>query len=201
LKADYRHRADAVERAIEDGKARFAAVKVRRSPARVALTVAAVAAVAILAGVLVARSSGRREVTTAAGSDVRQTLSNCFQLGTSGALLDASKCYGQVLQQDPKNPEALAYLGWFLYLAGKQSGEQQLLTDGPGFVDRSIAADPTYPDARAFKAVILTDEGDVDGALAQLATLDTLHPSALITSLVAPLKAQLAASTTTSSVG
>ncbi len=201
LRSDYRARADAVEQAIAGGKARFAAARRPRSPARFAAVLAAVAVVAVVAGLLVARTSGRRDSVTSVAADAtggsRQRLTECFDLGSRGSLLDATRCYGEVLKQEPDNPEALAYLGWFLYLAGKQSGEEQLLADGTGFVDRSIAADPRYPDAHAFKAVMLRDHGDSAGALAELDVLDGLNPSPLVASLVDPLRGELESSTTT----
>ena len=198
LRADYLLRADAVSSAIEAGRARFAAARRPRSLARVGLIVGGVAVVAVAAGVLMAQAAGRRDPgESVSGADVggtRQQLIECFELGARGDLLEATQCYGAVLESDPENPEALAYLGWFLYRGGVQAADDRLRTDGARFVDRSIAADPEYPDPRAFKAVILRDSGDVEGALAELEVLEGLNPSPLIASLVEPLKAELEAS-------
>lgn len=60
----------------------------------------------------------------------------------------AVRTYDQVLRLDADNAEALAYRGWLLRLAG--------LSDvGLQSIDKAVAADPSYPDARFFKGFIL----------------------------------------------
>jgi tetratricopeptide (TPR) repeat protein len=197
LKDDYRARAEAVQKAIAARKARFAAAKRKRSPLAVASIVAGTLAFAVLAGVVVAQAVGRRQPGQEISGDVRAStrdkLAQCFQQGASQQLLDATKCYGDVLKVDPANAEGRAYLGWFLYL----SRNPQLQGDAQTQIERVLTESPSYPDAHAFEAVILRDQGKTAEALAQLDQLDALHPSSLIQSLVGPLRTELQASTTT----
>jgi tetratricopeptide (TPR) repeat protein len=203
LKADYAARADAVGAAVDAGRARFADTRRATSPGRRIAIVAGVAAFALLCGVLVAFTVGRRgtgqEATGSVVTSTRQRLAACFAAGQAGQLLEATKCYGEVIKQEPDNAEALTYLGWFLYLASQQSGRPELATDAPGFLARAEAAAPTYPDAHVFLAVIARNEGRIDDARAELDKLDALHPAPSIQQLADQLRAALdgGASTTT----
>jgi hypothetical protein len=79
----------------------------------------------------------------------------------------------------------------------------QLVTDGETFIDKSIAADPAYPDAHCFKAIVrFRVFGDAAGAKAPVdACLAANPPSevlSLVTNLKADIDAALAGSTTSS---
>jgi tetratricopeptide (TPR) repeat protein len=134
----------------------------RRRPAPW-LAVAGIAALAIVAGVLVARTSGQRLPSDALTGNIESStadrLVRARQLIIDGKALDAIKTYDAVLKNDPDNPEALAYRGWLLRLAGRPD-------DGLRYVERAIAADAAYPDAHFFRAMILwKDKKDAAGAL------------------------------------
>lgn len=56
--------------------------------------------------------------------------------------------YDEVVALDPANVEAHAYGGWIVHLAG-------LPEEALERVDRALAVDPDYPDARFFRGMIL----------------------------------------------
>lgn len=76
--------------------------------------------------------------------------------------------YFEVLNQDPANPEALANLGWMTYL----TDPDQSVT-AAAYLERSLAASPTYGDALFYLANVrlygLDDPGGARELLLQLA--------------------------------
>lgn len=76
------------------------------------------------------------------------------QLALARALLEvrdlvgALKAYDRAAALDPSNPEPHAYGGWIVLLAG-------LTDEALPRLDRAIAADAAYPDARFFRAMAL----------------------------------------------
>lgn len=199
LRDDYTARAAAVLRAIDDGMARFAAAKRPRSRWRTLLVGGAVVAVAVLAGVLVAQSSGRRQAGQEATGDVlasaRDKLSGCLSNEATADPVATLECYDAVLAEAPDDPQALTYRGWFLVRAG-------LVDEGYRWLDRAVVADPTFPDARVFRAVVLLrDRNDPVGAKAELDAFYAADPTAgmrqLADPLLAEIEADLASTTTT----
>jgi cytochrome c-type biogenesis protein CcmH/NrfG len=164
------------------------------------LVAAAVVLFAVAAGALVARLAGTRTSTGGLTGDVRastrQELAECLELasgalggqaagggagaGPSAGLLEAVKCYSEVLQRSPGNAEALTYRGWLLV----RTGSAQLQQQAAGDLDAAVAADPTYPDARAFRAIVFYRLGQIDAARAELAVLDTLDTPPIIDQLL-----------------
>jgi tetratricopeptide (TPR) repeat protein len=185
LKDDYTARAARTIRAVEAHRARAAAGRPPRSWSRTLATVAGVVAFALVAGVLVARFSGRREGGDALTGDIRESirtqLDNAGQLAAQGNLDEAVDSYDDVLAQQPGNAEALAYKGWFLYLSGDRQEVISTLID-------AAEADPEYPDAHAFLALVLAREGLPAEALRELDRLDALDPPPDIAGLVAGLR-------------
>ena len=154
LRDDYTSRAAAAIR----GDAAPAAPRRRVWPVVVALVV-----VAGLAGVLVARSAGQRlpsdELTGSIESTTADKLMKARQFIADGKAVDALKTYDAILKANPKEPEALAYRGWLLRLAGQADA-------GLAYIDRAIAADKAYPDAHFFRGMILwQDHRDPAGAV------------------------------------
>lgn len=198
LKDDYTARAARVLRALEAGGATAAPVPTGDRRRRVG-TVVLVALFAVVAGVLVSQAVGRREPGAVATGDVRRTTTE--KLNRAGSLLatdiDAAiDLYDEVLDDDPDNVEALAYKGWALTLSGKGSGLTDLI--------KAATADPTYPDAHAFLAIVFYRNGFLDEASRELDLLDALDPPAQIRELtdglrdkVEQLRAAAATSTTT----
>ena len=120
-------------------------------------------AFASAAGLLVARSAGERlpgdaatgEIAaTGPSSEIADELAGARVLIGEGRTLDAIKAYDRVLERDPEQPEALAYRGWLLRLAGKAADDTSLIDKGMEFIERAVTADPGYPDARFFRAFV-----------------------------------------------
>ncbi len=189
LKDDYTARAARAIRAIEAHQARTRATRRPRSVRRLLVTVAGVAAFAVLAGVLVAQASGRRGSGDALTGDIREStrtaLAEALQQATEGDYAGAVAIYDDVLADDPTNVEALTYKGWFLFLAGDTAGIDSLIA--------ATEADPGYPATHAFLAVILDRAGRAEAALSELDRLDALDPPPNITALVSGMRERLEA--------
>ena len=189
LKDDYTARAARAIRAIESHQARARATRRPRSWRRLAATVAAIVAFAVLAGVLVAQASGRREAGDALTGDIRQStradLAEATQQASEGDYDGAIAIYDDVLADDPDNVEALTYRGWFQFLNGDSAGIDSLVA--------AVEADPEYPPTHAFLAVILDRAGRTEAALAELDRLDALDPPPGITQLVSGMRERLEA--------
>ena len=150
------------------------------------LVTATLLAFAAGAGALVARSSGERMpgdpatgsiAATGPSAGVADDLAGARDLIGAGKTLDAIKLYDSVLRRDPRQPEALAYRGWLLRLAGRAAGNTELIDKGLESIERAVAADPTYPDAHFFRAFILyQDRHDPAAAVPELRTFLAGNP-------------------------
>lgn len=116
---------------------------------------AAVIAVAVGAGALVARTAGERLPGESATGTVdlgpAELLIEARHRLARGQAFDALRLYDRVLEQDPEHPEALAYRGWLIRLAGQKQ-------EGMDLVDTALAADPGYADAHLFRGVMLLED-------------------------------------------
>jgi tetratricopeptide (TPR) repeat protein len=135
-----------------------------------------IVAVAVVAGLLVARAAGQRLPGDAVTGSITQSspdrLAQARQYIADGKAVEAIKLYDRILKDDPKQPEALAYRGWLIRLAG-------LSDDALGYIDRAIAADPSYPDAHFFKGMILwKDRHDPAGAVPEFQAFLAANPPA-----------------------
>ncbi len=196
LRDDYTVRtADAI-RSIDDFRAETG-TRARQPFGRSLGIVGLVLLFAVGAGWLLAQASGERgaqdEISGEIEETPRQQLLRCQSLGAQD-LVAALRCYDELLAEDPQNVEALTYRGWFLVLTtgsaqaeGDDQGAAELLTRAQANLDRAVEIDPSYPDARAFRAVVFDRLGDVDAACGELRTLDGLNASPLMLNLVAPL--------------
>ncbi len=197
LREDYIARTAVVLRAIEQHRE----LRAQRPPVprrRRLLVSAAVVVFAIGAGALVARVAGTRTSSAGLTGDVRgstrEELANCLELAgaalrpvvsgdaaaNSNQLLTAVQCYTGVLQRAPGNAQALTYRGWLLV----QTGNAQLIDQGWRDLGDAVVADPTYPDARAFRAIVSYRQGDLDTARQELVALDQLDAPPMINSLL-----------------
>lgn len=193
LKDDYTARAATALRAIDDRRARFAAAREPRSRWRLVAVVGGLLAVAVLAGFLLARSSGvRTEGDTATGGDIglttRDQLARAATLASQGEALEAIQIYDDVLEADPENVEALTYRGWVLVLAG-------LYDEAQPYFDAAVELEPDYPDVRAFRAVSLARQGRNEEALAEIEAFEATNPPAGMTGLIDGLRSQIEAGT------
>lgn len=206
LKDDYTVRAAAVLRAIEEARPGRSSRRPASGPApegrparwrRAWLGAALLGSVTLVAvaGVLVTRSAEERRPGEAATGDiaapgptgdptgdVAQDLARARQLREEGQTLAAIKLYDVVLAQDPNQPEALAYRGWLVRLAGRQSANPDLVDTGLEYLNRAVAADPSYPWAHFFRGLVLyEDKRDPASAAPELrAFLATGPPPAML---------------------
>jgi tetratricopeptide (TPR) repeat protein len=188
LRDDYTARAAAAIRAVEEGRANFAAARPPRSRGRILAWGAGVVLFALLAGYLVTEASGRRDAGDFITGDLRrsatQNLNRAGGLLAEGRYDEAVEVYDEVLAVQPANVEALTYKGWGLTLAGDR--EAGLLT-----LIEAATTDPDYPDAHAFLAIVFFRAGLVEQAERELELLDGLDPPATIRELMAGLRAQI----------
>ena len=159
LKDDYTARAAAVLRALEAGGPPAGTGAPGRSRRRTLLLAGGVAVFAVVAGLLVAQSAGRRDPGEVATGGIRQSvtekLNEAGRHSGEGDFDQAIALYDEVLEDDPANVEALTYRGWVLTLAGQAREGLTSLLD-------AARADPTYPDVHAFLAIVLFRNGFVD---------------------------------------
>ena len=161
-----------------------AAARSRRRRLRAgALALAALVAVSVT---LVVRSAEERRPGQQATGDIAETgttgdvdreLVRARQLTAEGQTLAAIRVYDQILDRYPEQPEALAYRGWLVRLAGRQSGNAELVDKGLEYLDRAVAADPSYPDAHLFRGLVLyQDKGDAPAAVGELRAFLNARP-------------------------
>lgn len=171
LTDDYTRRIAEVVRSLDDRRAAFAELENKLSTRQRVLTVAAIIAVAVIAGVFLARASGFRSPSDSVSGDIRQSsaglLAEADTLTREGRWPEAIEVYDEVLEISPANVEALSYRGWITAQLG----------DVPTGLDDLAEArtiDPDFPDARIFSAILFDRAQQFDEAAEQLAALDTL---------------------------
>ncbi len=183
LKDDYTARTASVLRTIEAARTRrpsdlAGSVEPRarsrrwRWPSsRAVLVWVGLVAFAVVAGALVARAVGERLPGQPTSGSIAATgssddLARARQLITQGNTLAAIQLYDQVLARDPAQVEALAYRGWLVRLVGREAGNPALVDKGLEFINRAVAVDPDYPDARFFRGLVrFQDKNDPAGAV------------------------------------
>jgi tetratricopeptide (TPR) repeat protein len=195
LSDDYTARTAEVLRAIDEHRDAVEAARPPRSRGRILAVIGGVAVVAIVAGILVAQASGRREpgqtITGSAPTSATQQARQCI------GLQDASKainCYKAVLDKDPQNATALTYLAWTVYRGSVDlapADQRVAAAAAGGLLDRAVKADPNFADAYAFRAVIDLRTGDVRGASKNLDRMDALNPPASVRALTDPLRKEV----------
>jgi len=167
----------------------------RRHRLRVGLVVAGLVLVGVGAGLLVSGTAGSRQAgQTITGSfppSPAQDLVAARQAMATGDGTMALKLYRAVLQAEPNQPEALAYSGWLLRLAGDADNQPDLISQAVAAERAAEAADPAYPDPHFFLGLILLDDlHDPTAAVPQLQAYLASHPSAAVQSSVAPVLAR-----------
>ncbi|HSP02512.1 MAG TPA: hypothetical protein VLR27_03370 [Acidimicrobiales bacterium] len=173
LKADYTARAAAVLRSLDPAATDATspvpdAVPGRRgvsSRGRRIATIAGIALVAVLAGVLVAQASGRRGSGSLTGLDVTAASSridDCQELEQAGDADGSLGCYDEVLDAVPANVEALTFRGWLQV-------RQFEVEDGLSDLDAAIQLAPDATAPYIFRASGRSRSGDAPGAVADLA--------------------------------
>ena len=215
LKDDYTARTAAVLRAIEERHAVARRARAPRSWTRLAAWATLVVLLAVAGGVLVARSSGNRPPGGQASGDVRSSSRDLLleaqqytgqatqqlQDGDPEAALAsyqrAIEAYQRVLEVLPTNAEALTYQGWVLNTIAVNVGDDpsgaELRTQALVRLDEAIAANPGYPDARVFRAIILRNLGRTEAARADLAAVGDDEVPAFMRDMVTSLRQSLGA--------
>jgi len=164
---------------------------------RPVLVGAALLAFAAGTGALVARSAGERTPGAPASGSIAATgpsggiadqLAEAREHIDAGRTLDAIKVFDRIIEKDPEQPEALAYRGWLLRLAGRSAGNTALIDKGMEYIERAVAADPTYPDAHFFRAFVLyQDRKDPAAAVPELRAFLAGNPPAGMVAVVEDL--------------
>lgn len=172
LTADYTARTAEVLRAIDEGRDSLDQAPPPVGLGRRLAVVGGVAAVAVLAGVLVAQASGSRGSSGLTGLDVGAASSrtnDCLALEQSGEPDEALDCYGEILDSLPSNVPALTFRGWL------QVREFDL-DDGLADLDAAIQLDPDATSPYVFRASGRSRSDDASGAVADLATFYANDP-------------------------
>jgi hypothetical protein len=203
LRDGYTARAAAVLRAIESQQAALPPKRPRRV-GRIVGWSAAVVAVAVLAGILVAWASGDRLPGDTSSGDIAESVTSKLAEARSlqsSDLKGAVQRYDEVLKVEPDNAEALAYRGWLVALVGSQANATDLIQTGEASLQRAMQVAPTYADPFCFEAIVrFRMFNDAAGASAPVNRCLTLHPPQEVLGLVQGLKAEIDAaigSTTT----
>jgi tetratricopeptide (TPR) repeat protein len=213
LKDDYTARAAAVIRAIDDRHAGRAAVRAPRSWGRILVGVAAVALLGLVAGILVARSSGSRAPGDVATGGIeessRDLIRRAQQLtGEAQAALEqgdgqaaveayqgAIEAYDEALELQPTDVEAMTYRGWLLHNLALQAAGTAVAADLDAsaleWLDRAVGTDPGYADARIFRALLYEGRGETTAALADVRAVDPGAVPAFMRSMVDGLRTRL----------
>lgn len=185
LRDDYTVRVADAMRKIE-GEAPTVAAPVSRARRVGPLVLVGALVFAIGAGWLLARSAGERGLDDALTGEIesnRQRVFQCQEMGVDGRIVESLQCFDEVLLDDPDNVEALTYRGWYVILTttsaqatGQDDEAAELLEVGRAYLDRAVDADPSFPDARAFRAAVFDRLGQSEEACAEVAELLALDP-------------------------
>ncbi len=195
LQADYTVRASDAIRRVDDHEAAIAAAAPKRSFTGMLPWILGLAVFAVAAGWLLGQAMGERgvmdQITGSVDPSPRDQFLDCQVLDQQQSIGEANECYTTLLQRDPANAEALAYKGWLLVRTsgsasqlGRDSEAAELLVTAKGLLDRAVEVDDSYPDARAFRIIVLNAEGDTDAACAEFDQMLALDPPPFMVELV-----------------
>ncbi len=196
LKADYTVRTARVARQLKGSPSEQPSTT--GSSGRRLAWIAGVGLFGLVSGLLLAQFSGERgvndNITGSIEESPRQQVFRCQSMGAEGQLLASFECFDDVLARDPENAQALGYRGWYGVLAagsaqaaGEDDAAAELLAAAGVNLDRAVEADPTYPDARAFRMIVLERLGRAEEACDDARVLLDLNPPAQILQLVTPV--------------
>lgn len=153
-------------------------------------------------GTLTAAERRRRleEAVRADPDDITSRLLLARFVEADGDLQGALEQYDAVIAVDTDNVEAHAHAGRILYAAAQQAatrgataGDAALLVDrAMERLDRAVAIDPGYADARFFRAIVLANEfGDFEAAQNDLQRYLVLDPDGVFGTQARELLAQV----------
>lgn len=201
LRDGYTARAAATLRAIESGRAGLAQRPPTNWRRRTVGAVVVVAMIGIVWWVLSASSAQRLPGQQISGLDPREQSQVLLSQARSLQATDpatAAELYAEVLDDDPDNPEALAYRGWTLALStigdDDASSSQATLDEAVRSLVAAIEADRTYPDPYCFLGIVqYRFFGEAETALPFLDGCLSAGPPADVRSLVEGLREQVVA--------
>lgn len=214
LKDDYTARAAETIRAIEHRGRVVRAARRPRDWKRTALVLVVVGVLAVGAGWVVFRDSGTRAPGQGLTGDARQDSANLILqaqglTGQAQAALQAGdpakavklfetavQTYGKALEISPQNVQAMTYRAWVLHTVAintEASAAAQLDAQALEGLDEAIAIDPTYSDARVFRAILERNAGQWAAAQADLDAIDMKEIPPYMTSMVDSVRADVAA--------
>jgi tetratricopeptide (TPR) repeat protein len=170
---------------VEQDKSKKKKMQGRRRRPRWMLAVGALcfaAAAGVVVGSYVApRLPGQAltgSVRLGSAEQVTVELEQARTLFSEGKLLEAAKLFGQVLDVQPNQPEALAYFGWITALSGASAGDRHAIELGRSYVSDAVRDAPSYADGHLFLGLILLRyERDVADAAIQFRLFLADHPS------------------------
>ena len=167
LRDDYTVRAATVLRSL-DAHA-VLETEPARPKRRVVLWTVGIVAFAVLAGIGVAFSSGRRDAGSFASGDpargASENIARADQFMSEDKLGDAIAEYTKALERQPSNVRALTYRGWLYF-------QTDDLTKAWADLDAAVNVDATFPDAHVFRAIIFNRDSKWTEAYAEFKAID-----------------------------
>ncbi len=130
-------------------------------------------------------SSASSPSATLSQSEIASRVAAAESLAGTGSDSAALQIFATVLNSDPNQPEALAWNGWLLHLAGKKDASATLTGAGLVQMKRAVALDPRYIYARLFYGIALyQDRDEVLAATRQFRAYLALSPPATLNAQV-----------------
>ena len=185
LRDDYTVRAAAVLRMLE------AHAALQTEPAgpkrRIVLWSLGIVALAVLAGIGVALTSGRRDSNSVASGDpargAAEEIARADQLMSEDKLPDAIAAYTKALDDQPSNVRALTYRGWLYF-------QTDDLTKARADLDAAVGIDPTFPDAHVFRSIMLVQDSKWADAYVEFKAIDVANAPRDVGQLLAQFRLQ-----------
>ena len=167
LRDDYTVRAAAVLRSLD---AHTALQQESAGPKRrIVMWSVGIVAFAVLAGIGVALTSGRRDAGSVASGDpasgASENIARADQLMSEDKLEDAIVAYSKALESQPSNVRALTYRGWLYF-------QTDDLTKAWTDLDAAVKIDPKFPDAHVFRSIMLTRDTKWSDAYVEYKAID-----------------------------
>ena len=167
LRDDYTVRAAAVLRSLDA----HAALETEAAgpKRRIVMWTVGIVAFAVLAGVGVAFTSGRRDSGSVASGDpargASENIARADQLMSEDKLEDAIAAYTKALESQPSNVRALTYRGWLYF-------QTDDLTKAWADLDAAVKIDAKFPDAHVFRSIMLTRDTKWSDAYVEYKAID-----------------------------
>lgn len=192
LRDDYTARAADVLRAIDEQRSAFDDAKAPRNWARTLVVGGAVAAFALVAGLLAANAMGARKPGESASGGISvqasasQRANECSQDLTTDPV-GSLDCLEKILEEDPTNAVALTWSAWqYSLVADQVEGADRVRLQALAAVrlEEAVASDPNYSYARAFRTVVAMRNGRYEDAQRFLEEFEANDPSAQAAQLI-----------------